>query len=101
MTLRVTEEEGQCRTCVYEHKSVEGIPPKCGTRVRSGAVRVCVAAVARAEGAALLLCYSLGRLLIKAGLGQGLAIIIWFADWFPVGSCLFKPCATTTDYGTL
>ena len=59
-----------CRTCVYEHKSVEEISPKCGTRVRSGAVRVCVAAVAKAEGAALLLCYSLGRLLIKAGLAR-------------------------------
>ena len=69
---------------------MEEISPKCGTRVRSGAVRVYVAAVAKAEGVALLLCYSLGRLLIKAGLGQGLAIIIWFADWFPVESCLFK-----------
>ena len=41
-----------CRTCVYEHKLVVGIVPRFGTRVRSGAARVCVAAVAKAKGAA-------------------------------------------------
>ena len=77
-----------------------GVSPKSGTRVRSGAARVCMAAVAKAKGAAATLQF-FGPPINKGRPGQGLAIIIRFADWFPVESCLFKPCATTTDYGTL